>query len=136
LAKNSRHAFNRIDYLAPADTCFFIMTLSRKPTRTLHLRAWIKRLGLRQIDVASRAGISPAYITNLIQEFAERSPSTEVMFDIAEAISELSGVNIELSDLYRPLPSEEELNIRRQFTRDQIYAIMPTLQKLLCSRRR
>jgi transcriptional regulator with XRE-family HTH domain len=92
------------------------MATTKKPTRTLYLAEWIDHLKLPQKVIASRAGIGDSYLANLIRDGAARSPSAEVMLNLAASLSALAGLRIIVEDLYNPVPSEAVLDMRRLLT--------------------
>jgi hypothetical protein len=107
------------------------MATTKKPTRTLYLGAWIDRLGLPQNVLANRAGITEGYLANLIRYGAARSPSAEVMLNIAAAISDLSGIKISVDDLYERVPPQPDLEFRRIMTTDDMLEMARLLRTMM-----
>lgn len=85
-------------------------TPSRQPARpqpSLFLGEWIRALGKSQKDVATAAGMSEAYLSQLISG-RRTNPSAGALLDIAKYLG------IPLQSLYQPPPDREFLDQARQ----------------------
>ncbi len=86
----------------------------------LFLGEWLDRLGLQQKEVAQAAGITPAYLNNLVNPAKlkqRKNPRIAVMLRISAAI----GVSI--NDLYKRPPTRAEADRLRQFQPSTIDAL-------------
>lgn len=84
--------------------------------RTLHLGPWLRRKGLKQIEVANKAGIGKSYMSQLVSGKKDE-PSALLMLYISEAM----GVTV--NALYRPPPTQQQVDRAKGLTPEQIVMI-------------
>jgi transcriptional regulator with XRE-family HTH domain len=71
-----------------------------KPPRRLFLGLWLKRLNRKQAEIAEAAGITPTYVSELVND-PGKNPSPTVLLDISEALG------LTVNDLYNMPPAIE-----------------------------
>lgn len=87
------------------------------PTRKLFLGQWLRRLGLRQVDVAKGSGIGESYLSLLISD-----PNKKPTPDVLLALSDELGVPV--NALYRMPPPWTEIEAKVQLTPAQIARLL------------
>jgi len=75
------------------------MRRARRQFRELHIGEWIVRLGREQREIARAAGITEAYLSNLIAA-RKKNPGADILLRLSEAMG------LTVNDLYRRPPSE------------------------------
>jgi transcriptional regulator with XRE-family HTH domain len=81
----------------------FMSRSSNKLFKPLHVGEWVAQSGRQQEDIAKAAGITDAYLSELISG-KKKNPSAHVL----RALSEELGITI--NDFYRKPPSQTQLN--------------------------
>jgi hypothetical protein len=81
--------------------------------RPLHLGPWLRRMGLKQIQVARKAGIGKSYMSQLVSGKKDDPSALHVL-----AISEAMGVTV--NALYRLPPTQQQVDQVRKLTPEQI----------------
>lgn len=95
--------------------------LPQKPRIRLFIKEWMEAIGMTQTEVAKAAGISAAYLSEIIGP-KQKMPTIPTLRDIADALG------LPMQRLFEPPPSRE--TVRSMADIDPV-----TLARLLSNRR-
>ena len=105
--------------------CAYVDTVVRMPPpkQILCLGQWIRRLDLRQVDVARDAHITESYLSTLISN-PQKKPTPDVLIALSNAIG------ITVNDLYRLPPPTTAVEATQKLTPQQLAVLSSLLDTI------